>query len=119
MVKSAETVSRSVESIAAVSQENSAAAEEESAATQKVTAQVAKVVSSAPVLADTTTHLDAIAARFHLDGVEAAGTATVAETCSEPPRPRGLSRPEPPFPELPGGSSPLFRPGVAWSPRGR
>ncbi len=70
MTVNADTVSRSVESIAAVSEENSAAAEEVSAATEELSAQVEEVVASASTLAEMAAGLDALVARFTLAGHE-------------------------------------------------
>jgi len=91
MVNSAEAVSRSVESMAAVSQENSAAAEDGVGGDSEDDHQVAKVVSSTTAPAEMASQLDAIAARLRLDDVAAPGTATTAETCSEPPRLRAVA----------------------------
>ncbi len=68
MTASSDSVTRSIGSIAAVSEENSAAAEEVSAATEEMSAQAEEVVASAATLADMATQLDALVARFVLEG---------------------------------------------------
>jgi methyl-accepting chemotaxis protein len=84
MTASASTVSNSVESIAAISEENSAAAEEVSAATEEMSAQAEEVVASAGSLAQMAHELDAVVARFILDGSAGAAPTSIA--------PRGRAR---------------------------
>ena len=68
MAGASDSVTRSISSIAAVSEENSAAAEEVSAATEEMSAQAEEVVASAATLADMAAQLDALVARFQLEG---------------------------------------------------
>ena len=68
MASSSDLVTRSISSIAAVSEENSAAAEEVSAATEEMSAQAEEVVASAATLADMASQLDALVAKFVLEG---------------------------------------------------
>ena len=82
MTANADSVANSVDSIAAVSEENSASAEEVSAATEELSAQVEQVVASAAMLAQMAGRLDALVARFTLDGGAA---ATPGLEASEPP----------------------------------
>ena len=68
MAVASESVTRSISSIAAVSEENSAAAEEVSAATDEMSIQAREVVASAATLAEMAAQLDALVARFVLEG---------------------------------------------------
>jgi methyl-accepting chemotaxis protein len=68
MASASDSVTRSIGSIAAVSEENSAAAQEVSAATEEMSAQAEEVVASAATLAEMAAQLDALVARFVLDG---------------------------------------------------
>ncbi len=82
MTGSADTVTRSIGSIAAVSEENSAAAEEVSAATEEMSAQAEEVVASASTLADMAAQLDELVARFKLDGQAARSSGRTAPAAS-------------------------------------
>ena len=75
MAAASDSVTRSISSIAAVSEENSAAAEEVSAATEEMSAQAEEVVASASTLADMAAQLDALVARFQLEGQAAKAKA--------------------------------------------
>ncbi len=82
MREGADTVTSSVESIAAVSEENSAAAEEVSAATEEMSAQAEQVVGSAASLAAMASDLEALVARFKIQAAEVgheAGIRSVSE----------------------------------------
>jgi methyl-accepting chemotaxis protein len=70
MTESSETVSRSVQAIAAISEENSASAEEVSAATEEMSAQAEEVVASAESLASMAANLEALVARFRIQADE-------------------------------------------------
>ncbi|MFN8629146.1 MAG: methyl-accepting chemotaxis protein [Chloroflexota bacterium] len=72
MASASGSVTQAIGSIAAVSQENSAAAEEVSAATEEMSAQAEEVVASAATLADMAAQLDALVARFALEGASSA-----------------------------------------------
>jgi methyl-accepting chemotaxis protein len=75
MAAASDSVTRSIGSIAAVSEENSAAAEEVSAATEEMSAQAEEVVASAATLAEMAQQLDALVARFKLEGQAARAAA--------------------------------------------
>jgi methyl-accepting chemotaxis protein len=84
MAAASDSVTRSIGSIAAVSEENSAAAEEVSAATEEMSAQAEEVVASASALADMAAQLDALVARFVLEGRAAKAQARpVAQASGE------------------------------------
>jgi len=69
MTSSSDQVSGAMQGIAAISEENSAAAEEVSAATEEVTAQVQAVREETEGLNDLAEQLQAVVARFYLDGL--------------------------------------------------